>query len=206
VGGSARQAPYAAAFENQPGRDAAIGSRRIELGGGPYPLPGFLHVDADWQGNHLEAIASADHLPFRDDFAEEIVAIHLLEHIHPTVLTTVLAEWRRVLAPGGVLQVHVPDFEVLAAGFLLAEGHEKWKFMSAILGMYSAADATSPMDIRSLPDHKLLLNWATLEMILKDAGFVEIENVSAAVRDRHTEGWAAVVEQISLVARAINPR
>ncbi len=164
-----------------------------------------MHVDADWRANHLEALATASRLPFPDNFAKEIVAIHLLEHVHPTSLAITLAEWRRVLEPGGVLQVHVPDFEALAQKFLEASGSEKWKFMSAILGMYSAADAAGPMEIKSQPDHKLLLNWPTLEMILSDAGFSPIENVSTSIRDRHTEGWAPVMDQISLIARAVSP-
>ena len=179
---------------------SAVGSRKIELGGGPHPLSGYLHVDADWHSSHLEAIAGAADLPFPDDFAEEIVAIHLLEHVHPTAVAATLAEWRRVLRPGGVLQVHVPDFKALSSKFLQASGDEKWKFMSAILGMYSGAEVAGPKEVVSLPDHKLLLDWPTL-----GAGFDPVEDVSAFVRDRHTNGWSPVMEQISLVARAINP-
>jgi hypothetical protein len=109
-------------------------------------------------------------------------------------------------ASRGVVQVHVPDFEALSTKFLEANGNERWKFMSAILGMYSAADAAGPTEIVSLPDHKLLLDWPTLEMILSDAGFDPVENVGAAIRDRHTEGWSPVMDQISLIARATDPR
>jgi hypothetical protein len=64
---------------------------------------------------------------------------------------------------------------------------------------------SGPTEVVSLPDHKLLLDWPTLEMLLAGAGFDPVENVSAFVRDRHTDGWSPVMDQISLVARAINP-
>jgi SAM-dependent methyltransferase len=180
----------------------AVGSRKIELGGGPFPLPGYIHVDGDWRGNHLEAVAQANALPFPDGFAEEIVAIHLLEHVHPRDLADVLGEWRRVLRPGGVLQVHVPNFETLATTFLEAAPRDTWRLMSATLGMYSAPDIVRPDQIKTRADHQLLLTWPVLEMILRHAGFDEIEDVSTSVRDRHTEGWSKVMEQISLVVRA----
>jgi SAM-dependent methyltransferase len=182
--------------------DDTIGSRKIELGGGPFPLPGYIHVDADWRGNHLEAVARADGLPFPDGFAEEIVAIHLLEHVHPRHLADVLEEWRRVLRPGGVLQVHVPNFETLATAFLKSAPRDTWSLMSATLGMYSAPDIAGPDQIKTRADHQLLLTWPVLEMILRDNGFDDVTDVSDSVRDRHSEGWSMVMEQISLVVRA----
>ncbi len=74
--------------------------------------------------------------------------------------------------------------------------------MSATLGMYSAPDIVGPDQIKTRADHQLLLTWPVLEMILRDSGFHEIEDVSESVRDRHTEGWSKVMDQISLVVRA----
>src|SRR4051812_16893446 len=58
--------------------DLAVGSRRIEIGGGPHAQSGYLHVDVDAGGSHLEALAPAWALPFEDGFAEEILSIHSL--------------------------------------------------------------------------------------------------------------------------------
>jgi SAM-dependent methyltransferase len=184
---------------------SAIGSRRIELGSGPYPQTGYIHVDGDWHSAHLEYIASASHLPFDDGFADELVAVHLLEHIHPNELNSVLREWLRVLRCGGLLQVHVPDTAALTNAFLAAPPAAKWPFIGAILGMYSSPDASGPQDIVTRADHQLLLDFPLVQAVLADAGFVDIEDVSSTVSDRHTQGWAPIMDQVSLVVRALKP-
>jgi predicted SAM-dependent methyltransferase len=44
---------------------------------------------------------------------EEVRASHVLEHIFLDRLESTLAEWIRVLAPGGVLRVIVPDLKLI---------------------------------------------------------------------------------------------
>jgi hypothetical protein len=89
--------------------------------------------------------------------------------------------------------------------FLGVPPAEKWKFVNAILGMYGGPDTNDPRHLRTRADHQLLLDWPLLESILQDAGFVGVENVSATVRDRHTEAWAHVVDQFSLIVVAHKP-
>src|SRR4051812_3495022 len=89
--------------------ESAVGSRRIEIGCGPFPQPGYVHVDIDPNARHLEAFAPAWELPFPDAWAKEILAIHSLEHVHPSKLLSTLREWHRVLAPEGFVRVHVPN-------------------------------------------------------------------------------------------------
>ena len=80
---------------------SAVGSTRLEIGGGPHAQRGFLHVDIDPGAHHLEWVAPAWNLPMPDAWATEIVAVHALEHIPPPRLVETLQEWRRVLVPGG---------------------------------------------------------------------------------------------------------
>jgi predicted SAM-dependent methyltransferase len=80
---------------------ASIGSRRIELGAGPHPLAGYIHLDVDWTSRHLEGVTAAWSLPFPTSWAQEILAVHMFEHIPSAQLDRTLAEWQRVLEPGG---------------------------------------------------------------------------------------------------------
>lgn len=48
---------------------------------------------------------SARRLPFGDGCFDGIVAIEIVEHLHPTSIRAVLAEMRRVLRPGGVAAI-----------------------------------------------------------------------------------------------------
>jgi len=88
--------------------------RRLHLGCGVKHIPGFFHVDAlDYP--HVDHVGPVDRLPFvADESVELIYACHLLEHFGRKEYLGVLAEWRRVLRPGGVLRLAVPDFEACA--------------------------------------------------------------------------------------------
>ncbi|HEX7298396.1 MAG TPA: methyltransferase domain-containing protein, partial [Solirubrobacteraceae bacterium] len=93
-------------------------TRRIEIGAGPHPQAGYLHIDVDPNARHLEAKAEAWALPFPDAWASEILSIHALEHVHPRLLNTTLREWHRVLRPGGRVRVHVPITPALMRAYL----------------------------------------------------------------------------------------
>ncbi len=57
-------------------------------------------------------------LPFRDDQVDGIYHSHVLEHLRPEEGARMLAECFRVLRPGGVLRVVVPDLEQIARLYL----------------------------------------------------------------------------------------
>ena len=52
---------------------------------------------------------AAKRLPFRDGAFDVVYASHILEHIPWYNAEQVLAEWVRVVAPGGRLEIWVPD-------------------------------------------------------------------------------------------------
>lgn len=177
-------------------------SHRIELGAGVYPQPGFVHFDSDWSANHLEAITSAWSLPVPDGWAREIVAVHMLEHIPPAKVNETLAEWRRALAPGGRIQIHVPNSRRLMERFVEVEPAEKWKFMAALLGTYGNSSITRPEQIERPTDHQILFDPPLLIWLFAQAGFADVQDVSDLVRDRHTEGWSDSIDQISIIVTA----
>jgi SAM-dependent methyltransferase len=184
---------------------SAVGSRRLEIGGGPFPQEGYIHVDVDRGARHLEAFAPAWELPFPDGWAREIVAIHSLEHVHPRKLLPTLREWHRVLAAGGRVRVHVPNTEELLQSFLRSPVDDKWRTMGAMLGMYCDPTVRAPDDLAVPSDHQLMFDWDMLVWALEQAGFAEISNLTNELVDRHTHEWRAVVPHFSLVAEAVKP-
>ena len=71
----------------------------------------------DHQGNAI------DLSQFADGTFAEVYASHVLEHFdYKDALVAALREWHRVLAPGGVLRLSVPDIDVLA--HLLLQRHK----------------------------------------------------------------------------------
>lgn len=67
--------------------------------------PGIVNVDFLPYTN-VDAVASADDLPFLDDSVDGLVSISVLEHLRDP--DRALAEMLRVLKPGGVLLLFVP--------------------------------------------------------------------------------------------------
>lgn len=79
---------------------------RLNLGAGGKPLDGWISVDL---AGEPDVRADVLALPFPDGYADEVMAIHLLEHLYRWDAPAALAEWRRVLKPGGLLILELPD-------------------------------------------------------------------------------------------------
>jgi predicted SAM-dependent methyltransferase len=182
---------------------AALGSRRIEVGGGRFPTPGYIHVDVDRRARHLEAFAPAWELPFPSNWADEVLAIHSLEHVHPRLLGPTLREWHRVLAAGGRVRIHVPNAPELMRSFLESPVDGKWRAMGALLGMYCHADVRCAEDLEVPSDHQLMLDFELLSSSLESAGFEDVVDLTGKVGDSHTESWRNVVPHFSLITEAV---
>ena len=89
-------------------------SRKLHLGCGKKYLPGFFHVDA-LAAPHVDLVSRVERLPmFPDGSVELIYAAHVLEHFSRKEYREALKEWYRLLAPGGILRLAVPDFAACA--------------------------------------------------------------------------------------------
>jgi SAM-dependent methyltransferase len=94
-----------------------IGSGKIgtEIGPGTSPVPGLdpAPIYIDCFTSFGAAPCRADYfghacaLPFHDHSLDYVVASHVLEHVANPVAA--LAEWYRVLRPGGIIYLVVPD-------------------------------------------------------------------------------------------------
>jgi SAM-dependent methyltransferase len=183
----------------------AIGTRSIEIGSGFFPTAGHLHVDIARSAQHVEFVASADQLPFADRWAARIVAIHSLEHIPPARLVPTLREWHRVLAPGAIVHVSVPNGPAIMEAFTRAAPGEKWPLMGSLLGMYCGPEIRTPEELDNPADHQIVFDAELLRWALAEAGFTAITDLTRDSRDRHALAWAAFTDEYSLVAEATKP-
>jgi SAM-dependent methyltransferase len=79
---------------------------RLNVGSGDIQIPGYTNVD-------IKSGIDARKLPYADGSVDEVYASHLLEHFdYNGEVPAVLREWVRVLRPGGLLRISVPDVEV----------------------------------------------------------------------------------------------
>ncbi|MBT0957764.1 methyltransferase domain-containing protein [Alphaproteobacteria bacterium KMM 3653] len=87
---------------------------KLHLGCGVKHIPGWFHIDA-LPLDHVDHVGPVEDLSFIEDNTVELIyACHVLEHFGRKTYTEALAEWFRVLKPGGVLRIAVPDFNAAA--------------------------------------------------------------------------------------------
>lgn len=82
----------------------------LDMGSGVSKAGPYLAVDLY---DTADVKADARQLPFRDNSIGHILANNLLEHFTPQEAQDALAEWKRVLRPGGILAVMVPSVDTL---------------------------------------------------------------------------------------------
>ena len=136
---------------------------RINMGCSHYPRSGYLNVD--WHFDDPRILKTDPRrLDLPDNYADEIMS-YTLEHIPYTETVSVLCEWLRVLKPGGLLDVSVPDLEWLFERWLSLPEEERWgSYLAAIFGLQ-----------RSKADfHYVGFTHARMQELLEAAGYTEI--------------------------------
>ena len=125
-------------------------------------------------------------LPFADAAADRVYSALALEHlVYPDDARRVVRDVRRVLRPGGVARVIVPDLEVYLRAYVRGDraffrAHERWFAwarhtrtpLDVINAMVGAGLARGPADHDG---HRTGYDLATLTTLLRDAGFSSIE-------------------------------
>ena len=97
-----------------------MSTTKVNLACGDVFVTGDGWVNLDYLAS-TEAVRSVDllgRLPFPDDHAELVYSSHFIEHIPRDKVLGFLAECRRILAPGGVLRLVLPDLENLCRAYL----------------------------------------------------------------------------------------
>lgn len=98
---------------------------RLNLGCGGKVLPGYENIDLFV---HAPGVVCLDirALPHTACSVDSILAEDILEHFPRLEWPAVLAEWVRVLKPGGTITLQFPEMTQLAEKLLAARTNEEW--------------------------------------------------------------------------------
>ena len=158
--------------------------------------------ETDWPPNIL-VYDLRKPLPFADGFAGAIYGSHVLEHLYLVEAERLLRECFRVLRPGGLLRLVVPDLRAIVEEYL-ADGdadriNERLAFRdrkppsgNPAYRVYSA--------LKDFHSHKWMYDAESLVARVEAAGFSDVRE------RRYLESGIEGIEEVELRARVVDER
>lgn len=187
-----------------------VHSDRLHLGCGLTSPPGWLNVDGSWQvelanrprlrnllvktrilpqhradipwGKGIRRLDLRDPLPFPDGSFGAIYTSHALEHLYQAQAVELLGECVRVLRPGGVLRVVVPDLHACVERYLAAKGRGDSAAADRLMEQLCFYDRSAGAGVMGLyyrltsfHQHKWMYDIESLLPALRKAGLAQVE-------------------------------
>jgi hypothetical protein len=141
---------------------------RLNLGAGSY-LEGYFNLDRNPKDDRI-AKAEAYPLDFFDYAVQEVRASHILEHFSHRETQAVVNEWVRILKPGGILKIAVPDFNYIVNAYREQRDEP--------IGSYLMGGQVDENDF-----HKAVFDRDGLTHVLETAGLVDIQPWTSEIQD-----------------------
>lgn len=160
------------------GMNGNLHGLKLHVGAGKHPLESWINID-----RHPAELAMDVRwgLPFPDGSVRYVFMSHVLEHFYyPYEALRVLQDIHRVLEPGGIVRIVVPDIEKCLRTYVepdpdfVAARTKTWDWWptdaTRLEGFLGYAGATaSPSAL--LVSHKFGYDFETLHKLLRNAGF-----------------------------------
>ena len=144
---------------------------RLNLGAGAKPLEGWMNIDHKSGGEAYPLDG------FADGTVDEVRASHLLEHFAQRDLLPVVEEWIRVLKPGGLLRIAVPDMAWIADQLAARKGQPHDEPQTLLLA-YAMGGQTNADDF-----HRSAFTSGQLTLLMEAAGLEEIGPWTSEIQD-----------------------
>jgi hypothetical protein len=160
------------------GIDPASKGLQLHIGCGTGHLPGWINIDVHPAPLAMNVLWC---LPFPDRSVSRVFVSHMLEHLFfPRDVLFFLGELKRVMAPGSVARIVVPDIGQCIAAYesndrsFFASRRETWSWWpegTTRLQDFLNYAGAGPEPAHLFEAHKYGYDFETLEKVLLDAGF-----------------------------------
>jgi predicted SAM-dependent methyltransferase len=150
--------------------EAAREFEYLNIGCGPYQPEGFCNVDYEWKPGLLCFDATRG-IPLPSSSLRGIFTEHCLEHLSYADCLAVLRDFRRMLKPGGVVRVVVPDGELYCTLYMRAQAGETVRWPYAENGKVPIYYVNRIMHDHG---HRFIYDFDAMKEALLSAGFREV--------------------------------
>ncbi len=153
----------------------AIRPIRLNLGCGDKPLEGYINVDLkkSRKGKKPDIVCDVKDLSkFKTALADEILAVHIIEHFYCWEITDVLRGWKRVLKVGGRLVIECPNLISACEEILKDPLNSSLPGISGQRGMWPLYGDPQWKD--PLMCHKWAYTPSSLIALLRNLGFSSV--------------------------------
>jgi len=160
------------------------GKVRLNLGCGDKYLEGYTNVDLapSRKGKEPDVICDLKKLDFPEGYADEVLSVHTIEHFYHWEAKDVVAEWMRVLKPGGQLILECPNLLTAAKHFL--KDPEKYSSPGKEGQMSMWVFYGDPAWRDPLMCHRWGYTPKSLQKLLCEAGFTQVKQEPAQFKKR----------------------
>jgi predicted SAM-dependent methyltransferase len=149
----------------------------LDVGCGPNNHEHFINLDYDWHPGIDICWDLTTGIPLGDRTLQGIFTEHCLEHIPFSATDAVLADFRRLLKPGGTVRIVVPDGELYLTRYCdllrkLTDQALPYADNERYQGRY-----TPIMSVNRIfhdHQHQFIYDFAAMRLLLEKNGFTDI--------------------------------
>jgi predicted SAM-dependent methyltransferase len=151
----------------------------VNLGSGGKGLAGWVNIEIVPMPDTTLCLDIRRPLPLADASVARLLAEHIVEHFDfVEELPAVLADWHRVLEPGGVVRIVVPDTKRYLQAYVSGDPEHwhalGWDMTRLPHGLYTAMHVVNHV-FHQGGEHLFAYDYETLSWALGRAGFSTVE-------------------------------
>jgi len=159
----------------------------------------WIHIDS---GNyqHLDYTSITDLSQFEDNSVDLIYSSHVIDYFDREEVIPLLEEWYRVLRPGGILRIAVPDFDKIAK--LYFEGKYNLSYFVGLLY------GKMPMGEETIY-HRTVYDFLSMKNMLESLSYRKVSlydwrDTSHSEFDDHSQAYLPHMDKDNGVLMSLN--
>jgi len=166
-------------------RSKQVKTQRLNLGCGDKLLDGYINIDVapSRKGAIPDIVADLRNIPLDPETADEILAVHVIEHFYLWEARKVLVHWQGLLKRGGTIILECPNILTAARSLVndesLASDLEGKRGQHVMWPLYGDPGWEDP-----LMCHKWGYTPSSLIRLLSESGFTNVRQEPAQFKKR----------------------